>query len=145
MSTLCLNLGNLAVTEYSTDFTGLAGDTECTVDGVFLAGGETDNDARIPTLAEFGLLLGDGARRQRAQYVYVHGESSGNVKARVTDSRGNSYSYGSAAVHDRTRRFVLGRGIRDNYLKVALVGTGANVLAIDRIEFETAVSSNRRL
>ena len=60
-------------------------------------------------------------------------------------SDGKSYDYPATERHDRAQRFVLGRGIRDNYLQFQLKGTGVEALAIDSAEFVTADSDTRRL
>ena len=69
--TLVLHTDSLAVTEYSTPFTGLAGNYEATADGLFSVGGTQDDSVNIPVTATFGMPLTGSMNRQRAQYLYV--------------------------------------------------------------------------
>ena len=145
MNTIVLHTDSLAVTEYSTMFTGLAGDYETTAAGLFSVGTTLDDTARIPVTATFGMPLTSSKNRQRPQYLYVFGTGLKGLKTTVFTSSGDDYIYTGDERHDRTMRFTLGRGIRDNYLQFQLVGTGVEALAIDRAEFVTAESSTRRL
>ncbi len=144
MNTLVMNLGNLAVTEYTTPFTGIAGDLETTASGVYAAGGDDDDGAVIEAGATFGLALTNG-RHQRARYLYAWLDGGVGMKASVTTSQGKRYEYAGTERHGRVQRFVFGAGIRDNYLQVGLRNVRGKPFIIDRLEVETSNSATRRL
>ena len=145
MNTTVFNLETLAVTEYSTPFTGVSDDFECTADGLFKVGGNTDDGVAITPSFAFGMLILESTRLRRAKYLYVHGTGGLAMTATVTDGQGDTYSYDSLFRHGRAARFTLGAGIREGYLKVALRSAGDLPFIIDRLSFETPESVNRRL
>lgn len=145
MSTIVLHCDSLAVTEYSDDFTGLAGDFEATDAGVHEAGGALDGTAKIASTVTFGLDLADEqGRRQRPRQVVLHGTGLSAMQVRVTDSQDLSYTYDNAQIHDRVARFKLGKGLRDNYLQVTLL-SAEPAFVVDRVEFDPIVAAQRRL
>lgn len=144
MNTTVLNLDSLAVTEYTTPFTGLSGAYEATADGVFQAGGTTDDGTAITWTAQFGLTLGEKARLQSPRYTYVHCDNSDGMSATVVSTSG-SYEYGKPQRHRRASRFTLGRGVRDSYLQMGVKATSLTAITVDTIEFETGASANRRM
>lgn len=144
MNTLVLNLETLAASEYTVPFTGLAGDFESTSAGLFEVGGALDAGAKIPLRVTFGTQLDSASRRQRAKYLYVYGENIEDLQTTVSDTRGNEYTYFSAQ-HDNAARFILGAGIRDNYLTFDLQRASASGMVVDRIEFEPVLSGTRRM
>lgn len=145
MNTIVLHTDSLAVTEYSTEFTGLGGDYEATVDGLFRVDGLLDDEALVPTVATFGMPLMASQKRQRPEYLYAFGTGMKGMKAQVLTSDGDTYRYNGFERHDRSLRFVLGRGIRDNYLQFKLTTTGVESLALDGVDFMTVESNTRRL
>lgn len=145
MNTLVLHTDSLAVTEYSTPFTGLSGDFESTASGLFKTQGLLDDTAAVPTTATFGMPLTDGMKRQRAEYLYVFGTGLKGIRATVITSDDKTYQYAGFERHNRALRFELGRGIRDNYLQFKLTSAGAEALSIDSVDFVTAESATRRL
>lgn len=144
MTTIVLHLHTLAVTEYSTEFTGLAGDIEC-ASGVCEVGGTLDIAAVITPSLSMGLNLGEGAKQQRPRQALVHGTGLGSLTARVTNNAGTTYEYDGAEVHGRATRFKLGKGLRDAYLMFGLAGNGDSAVEIDRIDFDTMSAAQRRL
>ena len=145
MNTTVFNLENLAVTEYTTPFTGISGDFEATADGVYVVGGVLDDAAKIVSSFGFGLSLTDSTRQRRAKYLYIHGTGGVDMTTDVTDGRDNTYSYTAVQRHGRAARFVLGAGLRDSYLKFTVNNPGTEALAVDRLDFETPESVNRRM
>lgn len=145
MNTTVFNLENLAVTEYTTPFTGLSGDFEATAAGVYAVGGMLDDAAKIASSFAFGLSMKESSRQRRAKYLYVFGTGGVDMTTDVTDGRGDTYNYTAVQRHGRAARFVLGAGLRDNYLKFALNNPGTEALTVDRLEFETPESVNRRM
>lgn len=150
MNTLVMNLDNLAVTEYTSQLTGISGDYEAMADGVFLVGGIRDvnaanTSAKIVSSFSFGLALTESARQRRAKYLYLHGTGGVDMTTTVTDGKANAYTYTAVQRHGRAARFVLGGGLRDNYLKFSVTNPGTEALSIDRLEFETPESTNRRM
>ena len=145
MNTLVFNLDNLAVTEYTTPFTGLSGDFETTADGVYQVGGTLDDAAKIVSGFALGLTLTASGKQRRAEYLYLHGTGTESATATVTDGGGGSYAYKAQPRHDQVSRFVLGRGIRDNYLTVAMAFPGNKPVSMDRLEFEGPESATRRM
>lgn len=145
MNTLVFNLDNLAVTEYTTPFTGLSNDFEATADGVFEVGGVLDHESRFVSAFAFGLVLSASGKQRRAAYLYLHGTGTENATTTVTDGKGASYRYQAQERHAQVSRFVLGRGIRDNYLSVAMEFPGSKPVSIDRLEFEGPESAVRRM
>lgn len=145
MNTTVFNLESLAVTEYSTLFTGISNDFECTATGLFKVEGDTDDGVAFTPSFSFGMLISESTRLRRAKYLYLHGTGGLGMAATVTDGQGVSYSYDSLFRHGRAARFTLGAGIRQGYLKVALQSAGDLPFIIDRISIETPESVNRRL
>lgn len=145
MNATVVNLSNLAVTEYTTPFTGLAGDFECTADGVHLVGGSTDNGTKLSPRIELNMSTGKNTNRQRPKYIYVHGTATKGLTGRVTSGSGKTYDYKPATIHGRTTRFTLGAGLRDVYLKFALFAPSADAFHIDQLNIETFTSDTRRL
>lgn len=145
MNTLVLHADTLAVTEYDTPFTGVSDDFESTSSGLYAVGGSLDGTTAIASTVTFGLQMGEGNKRQRAEYLYVFGEGLLGMTATVLTSAGASYTYSSTEQHDRSARFIPGKGIRDNYLQFQLSSAGAQALAIDQVDFMTAASTTRRL
>ena len=145
MSTIVLHCDSLAVTEYETDFTGLAGDYEATADGVHLVGGALDGTTQIASTVAFGLSLADErGRQQRPRQVVVHGTGLDDLSVRVTDTEEVSYSYDATQIHRRAARFKLGKGLRDNYLQISLLWEAA-AFVVDRVEFDPIIAQQRRL
>lgn len=144
MNTLVMNLQNLAVTEHTVPRTGLAGTLETSDDGVFLAGGDSDDGAKVTVSFELGAPLGTNSFRQRPRYLYLFGLNLGDAVVEASDTRGTSYQY-YGSTHDRATRFVLGRGLRDNYLFVKVQRGGTKGTIIDRLEFEADASTTRRM
>ena len=145
MNTTVLNLENLAVTEYTTPFTGVSGDFETTADGVYVVGGVLDDTTNIVSSFGFGLSLADSTRQRRTKYLYIHGTGGIDMTTDVSDGRDNTYSYTAVQRHGRAARFVLGAGLRDSYLKFAINNPGTEALSVDRLDFETPESVNRRM
>lgn len=145
MNTTVFSLENLAVTEYTTPFTGISGDFESTAAGVYAVGGTTDDEEPIASSFAFGLSMMDSTRQRRAKYLYIHGTGGVDMTADVTDGRDNTYSYTAVQRHGRAARFVLGAGLRDSYLKFTINNPGTEALAVDRLDFETPESVNRRM
>lgn len=145
MNTIVLHTDSLAVTEYSTPYTGLGGDYAATADGLFKVGGLQDGTTPVPTVATFGMPLTAAMKRQRAEYLYVFGSGLKGLRTTVITSDDKTYQYTGFERHDRALRFVLGRGIRDNYLQFKLTSAGAEAMAIDSADFVTVESSSRRL
>lgn len=144
MNTIVLHTDSLAVTEYSTEFTGLSGDYEATADGLYQVGGVLDDETSIPITATFGMPLTAGMKRQRAEYLYVFGTGVRGLRASVITTD-KTYTYSGYERHDRAVRFELGKGIRDNYLQFRLTSAGAEAVAIDSVDFRTIESATRRL
>lgn len=145
MNTTVFNLENLAVTEYTPQYTGISGDYEATSAGVFKVGGILDVAAKIVSSFSFGLAMADSTRQRRARYLYAHGTGGVDMTTQVTDGKGNTYSYTAVQRHGRAARFVLGAGLRDPYLKFSLTNPGTEALTIDRLDFEASESTNRRM
>lgn len=145
MNTIVLNLETLAVTEHDRALTGVAGEYQATITGVEKAEGSTDGVAPITSTLTFGLNLSANAKLQRPRFLYAHHSGGAGLSATVEDSQGNTYEYASQQRTLRTARFALGRGIRDGYLKFGLNNTGDEPFTLDRVEFDTEVSTNRRI
>lgn len=145
MNTTVFNLETLAVTEYTTLFTGVSDDFECTATGLFKVEGDTDDGVQFTPSFALGLLIPESTRLRRAKYLYLHGTGDLGMTATITDAQGVSHSYDSLFRHGRAARFTLGAGIREGYLKVSLQSAGSAPFIIDRIAFETPESVNRRL
>lgn len=146
MSTIVLHCDSLAVTEYETDFTGLAGDYEATASGVHRVGGALDGTTQIASTVAFGLSLADEkGRQQRPRQVVVHGTGLDDLRVRVTDTEDASYSYEATQIHRRAARFKLGKGLRDNYLQISLLWEGDAAFVVDRVEFDPIIAQQRRL
>jgi hypothetical protein len=145
MNTIVLNLETLAVTEHDRALTGVAGDYQATATGVEKAEGDADDDAPITAALTFGLNLTPSTRLQRPRYLYAHHSGGAGLSATVEDSQGNVYEYTQQQRTLRTARFALGRGIRDGYLKFGLNNTGDEPFTLDRVEFDTDTSTNRRI
>lgn len=145
MNTIVLNLETLAVTEHDRALTGVAGEYQATATGVEKAEGSADGVAPITSTLTFGLNLSASAKLQRPRFLYAHHSGGAGLSATVEDSQGNAYEYASQQRNMRTARFALGRGIRDGYLKFGLNNTGDEPFTLDRVEFDTDVSTNRRI
>lgn len=145
MNTLVLNLESLAVTEYTPQFTGLAGDFEATAAGLAQVGGLLDDTARVTPSVTFGMALEAGARRSAPRYLYLFGTGLDGSTATVLTNDGGEYRYTAMTRHDRAARFSLGRGIKDNYLQLKIEGNGRVALTIDQADFVTNEAVQRRL
>lgn len=145
MNTIVLNLETLAVTEHDHALTGVAGEYQATVTGVEKAEGSADDGVAITSALTFGLNLSANAKLQRPRFLYAHHSGGAGLSATVEDSQGNAYEYAAQQRTLRTARFALGRGIRDGYLKFGLNNTGDEPFTLDRVEFDTDVSANRRI
>lgn len=145
MNTTVFNLETLAVTEYTTPFTGISDDFECTATGMFKVEGDKDDGVQFTPSFALGLLIPESTRLRRAKYLYLHGTGDLGMIATVTDAQGVSYRYDALFRHGRAARFTLGAGIRQGYLQVSLQSVGSAPFIIDRVSFETPESVNRRL
>ncbi len=145
MNTLVMNLGNLAVTEYTAPLTGLSGDFEATAAGVFAVSGSADDGEPIESSFALGMNLAAGARQQRAESLYVHLTGGRRLKATMTSAAGKAYTYNTTERHGRVNRFMLGKGLRDSYLQLGLSNTDTEPFVIDQIDLSTVPSTNRRL
>lgn len=143
MNALAFHLPALAATEYTTEYTGLTPRFEATAAGIFAVGGGTDAGTELAPVLELGLATGEGTRQQRPRYLYAHGSGVDNLTASVETGAGDRYEYPVQTVRSQVARFVLGAGIRDNYLRVGI--TGDATLAVTSLSFETMASSNRRI
>lgn len=144
MNTIVMNLQNLAVTEHTVARTGLAGSLETSADGVYLAGGSSDDGAKITVSFSLGSPLQSSSARQRPRYLYLYGPNLSDATVDIGDTRGASYTY-YGQTHDNVTRFVLGRGLRDNYLLVRVRRSSAAETVVDRLEFEADASATRRM
>lgn len=142
MNTIVFNLSTLGVTEYTAALTGISGDYETTSAGLHRVSESVDP---VAATVSFGAKLGAGGRLVRSKYLYLFGAGLDGFSALVADTKGNSYEYPLQMRHSDAARFVLGAGIRDNYLSVTLRRESAEPLRLDRLEFETLVASTRRL
>lgn len=145
MNTIVMNLENLAVTEYTPAATGLSGDYETTAAGLTKVGGLLDGAAKVLPSVTFGMALGNGARRSVPRYLYLFGTGLDGMAATVRTNDGTAHRYTAMMRHERAARFVLGRGIRDNYLQLKIDGGGRAALVIDQAEFVTNESTQRSL
>lgn len=150
MSTIVFHSSSLGVTEYSGVYTGLAGDFEALADGVYQVGGAFDATiavATVPILSGFsmGPASTEKSTKQVPRYAYVQANTASVLRCTVTDSQGNAYPYDAAFVSQRMQRFVLGRGIRDNYLGFAFSNPDALPFRIDSIETVTNQSKQRKV
>lgn len=145
MNTIVLNLETLAVTEHDRALTGVAGEYQATVTGVEKAEGSADDGAVITSALTFGLNLSASTKLQRPRFLYAHHSGGAGLSATVEDSQGNAYEYTAQQRNMRTARFALGRGIRDGYLKFGLNAAGDEPFTLDRVEFDTDISTNRRI
>ena len=146
MNTTVLNLDTLAVTEYTPVLTGLSNTYEATADGVLKVGGATDEgSAKVAASFTLGLTLSPSGKQRRPKYLYLQGSNLGGATAVVTDNKGGSYTYTALQRHAGAARFVLGGGIRDNYLNLTVRLLNALPVSIDRLEFETFDSTTRRM
>jgi hypothetical protein len=145
MNTLVFHAEPKATTEYTTAFTGLSPRFEATTAGLFAVDplAESDAGTDIVPLVEFGLSLGEGSRQQRPRYLYVHGEGGDNLLAYTEAGNGERYDYSDKIARSQVTRFVLGAGLRDNYLRVGF--TGAADLTVTQVSFETQPSGTRRI
>ena len=144
MNTLVMNLQNLAVTEHTAARTGMSGALDTSDSGVYLTGGTADDGGRIYTTFSLGTPLNGDSTRQRARRLYLYGSGLSTAIAHVSDSKGASYQY-AGGTHDRATRFLLGRGLRDNYLAVKVSQLSAAATVIDRLEFEADTAASRRM
>jgi hypothetical protein len=146
VNTLVFSLETLAVTEYTTAFTGLSGDIECVAGGVCQVGTDKDLGVNIVSAVSFGLALNDGrGAQQRPQHLYVHGNEVRQLRASVSSAGGHEYSYSANHWRERVVRFNLGKGLRAAYLKFGLTNSGYLPFVIDSIDFEPVASGQRRL
>lgn len=145
MNTTVMNLETLAVTEYTTALTGVSGDYQATAAGVAKVGGTTDAGAVFPSSLTFGLTLGASSRLQRPRMLYAYHTGGAGLSATVEDSQGNVFEYENQQRTNRVARFALGRGIRDGYLKFGLKADGSEAFTLDKVEFDTDASANRRI
>lgn len=145
MNTTVFNLRNLAVTEYTAPVAGLSERFEADSNGLYKVEGATDAGAAITAAIEFGMPLVSGAVRQRPRLLYLFGEGLDDAEASIKDSTGEVYSYSPRIQNDGVWRFALGRGVRDNYLQLALSIPASGVFEIDQLDLVTDESRTRRL
>lgn len=150
MTTLVFHSSSLGVTEYDAAFTGLAGDFEALADGVYQVGGLADDVAvglDVPIVSTFaiGPTAEKPGTKQVPRYAYLHADTDAVMRCVVTDSQGNTYPYGASFVSQRVQRFVLGRGIRDNYLGFAFSNPDARPFKIDRVKTVIDESKQRKV
>jgi hypothetical protein len=79
------------------------------------------------------------------RYAYLQADTAAVMRCVVTDSQGNAYPYDASFVSQRVQRFVLGRGIRDNYLGFAFSNPDALPFRIDLVETVTDESQQRKV
>ena len=146
MNTIVMNLGNLAVTEYTAPCTGVCGDYEAAPDGVHEVGGTLDHETVFTPAWSFGLDMEPAARRRHAKYVYVHGTGNDeNLQLRVRGAVSSiDYTYDLATGRGHASRFVLGGGIKDSSLKLSFSRSTEGAFMVNRIELVDFMSVNRR-
>lgn len=146
MNTIVLNLGNLAVTEYTATCTGVSEDFEVSSTGLYKVGGTKDGDAVFTPAWTFGLELEPAAKRRQPKYIYLHGKGNKGVKARVRGGQTDiDFSYDFQPGHGLAGRFVLGSGIKDSALKLSFTRLVEGAFEVTRIELVDYDSTNRRL
>lgn len=145
MNTMVVDLQTLSVTEQTPPCTGVAGDVECSDEGVYTPDGASTEV--VPAAIEFGVDMVDpNGRRQRPKYLYLAGQKMNALKCTVRAvGSDKSFSYFPQMTHDRTMRYVLGAGIRDTHLAFSLQSTAAGPFTIERLSFESFTSTTRRL
>jgi hypothetical protein len=146
MNTTVFNLDTLAVTEYTPALTGLSNTYEATTDGVLKVGGATDEGgAKVAASFTLGLTLSPSGKQRRPKYLYLHGDALKGATADVLDGKGGTYTYTALQRRAGVARFVLGGGIRDNYLDLTVRLSNVLPASVDRLEFETFDSTTRRM
>jgi hypothetical protein len=142
MTTTVFSLPTLAVTEFDASVTGLDGEFETDSTGVYAqAGTET-------VAAALAWSWNEGNSKQHPRYLYLYATNLNRPtqgRMRVSDSRGASYEYQMSMVHNDMGRFELGRGMRDNWLSMALTLTSPLPIVISTMEDDRMVSKQRRL
>ena len=145
MNTIVLNLGNLAVTEYTAACTGVAGDYEAAPTGLHKVGGTLDHNTVFTRAWSFGLDMEAQARRRHAKYVYLHGTGNDDLTLRVRGGESAiDYTYEIQPGRGLASRFVLGSGVKDSALQLSFSRATEGAFMVNRIELVDYNSTNRR-
>lgn len=142
MNTLVFHAENLAVTEYSLGFTGLSPNFAVLNGKLCKVDGTTDDTAPITPTIELGYVV-EGGRLQRPLNMYALGDGGAALTTYVQLLDGTRYNYTTPQLLKRSTRFTLGRGLRDNYLQLGIVGNAT--MTLEQLSFETAASQQRRI
>lgn len=142
MNTIAFHAENLAVTEYTPTFTGLSPNYAVIGGKLCSVAGTTDDTSAITPLVELGYSL-EGGRLQRARYMYALGDGGAALAVYVKQLNGTRYDYTTPQLTQRSTRFTLGGGLRDNYLQLGV--TGDATMTLEQLSFETATSQQRRI
>jgi hypothetical protein len=146
MNTVVFHSSSLGVTEYAYAVRGLAAEFECDDDGVHTTEGTVD-EGPTPIVGRFSLGLAADASglKRMPQSAYIAADGTASFSCTVTSSAAGSYTYPQQFLSQRMRRFVLGRGVRDNYLGFAFSNPAGGAFRVDMLEVLDQASPQRKI
>ena len=132
-----------AVTEYSRHaFQSITATHAGGAAGLFALQGSTDDGLPIVASVQLPATLRDDTRKKHIQAVYVSVTSAGSLQVEVF-GKTQSWKYAMPVRASGQSRCDVGRGIRENYLGLALSNPAGQAFAIDRVEILEATSQRR--
>jgi hypothetical protein len=111
--------------------------------GLYLLGGDTDDDALIRSRVQTGKLAWGTSLKKLLDKVFFGLLGEGGYTLFVTGEA--EYEYEFAGTASGECRAKPGRGIRDNYLSFGMSNADGQAFQLDSIEVLTATSSTRRV
>lgn len=147
LGTMVFHGSTLGVTEYSSEFNGLADGFQTTPTGLFAVGGDLDDEAPFVGRFAFGAMSDDSRLKRYPDRCYVQAECEGAMRCEVTTLADGAatYTYEEGLRTGRNRRFIFGRGIRDSYIGLAFSNPGGEAFRVDSVELVDRSTDARKV
>ena len=103
-------------------------------EGLFSLDGDNDDGEDIISLLKSGILQFNDTERATLDYAYVSMRGEGKLLLRISDEKGQQYTYVAKAKPFAPAKFKLGRGLKSRYLSFELESVGQD-FDLESIEF----------
>lgn len=144
MTTIVVNTLTGAVSEYDWAFQSITPTHAGDATGMFLLGGDTDNEALIIGRIQTGKLRWSTSLKKFLDKMFFSMKGSGTFRAHVSGEN-NDYTYNFTASSSGVSSAQPGRGIRENYLSFGLSNPRGQDFQLDAIEPLESTSTTRRV
>lgn len=144
MTSIVVNTLTGAVSEYDWAFQSITPTHAGDATGLFLLGGDTDNENLIISRIQTGKLNWGGSLKKYLSKLFFGLKGSGAFRTHVSGEN-DDYTYRFVAANKGVSRAQPGRGIRESYLSFGFSNYLGQDFELDNIEVIEATSTSRRV